>query len=34
MVPGALMGILGATISSRKIAIPEEERRALKEINY
>jgi len=34
MVPGALMGILGAIISSQKIAIPEEERRALKEINY
>jgi hypothetical protein len=27
MVPGALMGILGVTISSQKIAIPEEERK-------
>jgi len=33
VVPGALMGILGA-ILFQKIAIPEEERRALKEINY
>jgi len=33
MVPGAVMGILGAIISSQKIAIPVEEN-ILKEIKY